>query len=388
MNQKFDLIIYGDFFEKQTSQAENMQEVISILSEQGLLGRVICRDATSELRYARALPGGAFFIKVLTFLEMLFGCNLRKVSQNTFFDYFASKKISSQFVIASVSGLRRCLATTRKRGGIFIEMALMENPEIFQEKLIRESLRHHITIQKSTIRFLDELSCTMRQADWIIAIAPFVKQSLVERGFDADRILVSGLGINELAYFPKNEIAPSVLRKFRVLYLAHSQLLKGLQDLLEVWTRFQDSNIELVVVGLIDKNTERVIERYENLRGIIYLGSIQDTLSQYQQADLFVFPTYSDGLGKAAVEAMACGLPIIITNQCGIQITDGKEGFIISAGNTILLEEKIRFCCNNPDISKKMGQFARETFLKQYTSVIYKEKIEQIIQKILTYEKN
>lgn len=388
MNQKFDLIIYGDFFGKQTSQAENMQEVISVLSKQGLLGRVICRDANSELQYVRALPGGAFFIKALTLLEVLFGCNLRNFSQNTLFDFFASKKISSQFVIASVSGLRRCLATTKKQGGIFIEMALMENPEIFQEKLIQESLRHQITIQKNTSRFLNELSYTMRRADWIIAIAPFVKQSLVKRGLDSNRILVSGLGIDESVYYPKKEIALSTSKKFRVLYLAHTQLLKGLQDLLEVWIRFQGCNIELVVVGLIDRNTEQVIERYRSLKGVIYLGAVRDTLSQYQQADLFVFPTYSDGLGKAAVEAMACGLPVIITNQCGIEITDGKEGFIISAGDTLLLEEKIRFCYNTPDITKKMGQSARETFLKQYTSVIYKKKIIQIIQKILTYGQN
>lgn len=386
MNQTFDVIVYGDFLKRPTSQAENMREVIAALSENGLLGRVICRDTIPQAHFMRALPGGAICIKALTFVEVLFGVNLRSFSQNMLFDYFAARKIQSPFVIASVSGLRRSLETTKRRGGVYIEMALMENPEIFLEKLVRESSRFHISIQKSTTRFLSELSYTAKRADRIIAISPFVKRSFVERGFDPERIMVSGLGIDETEYYPRRELVLSREKKFRVLYLAHSQLLKGLQDVLEAWTQLQDDALELVIVGLIDKNTQQIIARYRHLRGVVYKGSVRDTLEQYHQSDIFIFPTLSDGLGKAAVEAMACQIPVIVTDQCGIEITDAQEGFIVPAGDVNSLEEKIRFCYNAPDVVKEMGRAARETFLNQYTATLYKNRIAKIIQMILTYE--
>lgn len=386
MNQTFDVIVYGDFLNSPTSQAENMREVIAILSESGLLGRVICRDTVPQEHFVRALPGGAICIKILTLVEVLLGCNLRHFSQNTLFDFFASRKIQSPFVIASVSGLRRSLATTKRRGGIFIEMALMENPEIFLEKLEKESARHRVPVQKSTAKFFSELSYTTKRADGIIAISPFIKQSLVQRGIDAQKIMVSGLGIDERTFSPKEERALTVKEKFRVLYLAHSQLLKGLQDVLEAWSKLQDCNMELVIVGLIDKSTQKVIAPYRSLKGVIYVGSVKDTLEQYHQSDIFVFPTLSDGLGKAAIEAMACQIPVILTDQCGIEITDAVEGFIVPAGDVSLLEEKIRFCYNTPDAVKEMGRAARETFLRQYTSKIYRGRITEIIRKIFTCE--
>lgn len=385
MNQKFDVIVYGDFLDEMTSQSENMTEVIDVLYQRGLLGRVICRDAKRNKLYVRAIPGGAFFIKIFTFLELKTGYNFRDFCQNSLFDFFAAKKIRSEFVIASVSGLRECLLATKRRGGVYIEMALMENPEVFSEKLVKELTDHKLIIQEGTRSFLNNLSRTLRGADYIIAISHFVKKSFVQRGYDDRKIIVSDLGINEDVYFPV-AYDKYKQKKFKVLYLAHTQVLKGLQYLLQAWQYLQDYDMELIVVGLIDKNTEKIIQKYKNLQGVFFVGAEKHIIGRYQQADLFVFPTLSDGLGKAALEAMACGVPVIITDQCGVEITDGIEGFIVDAGDPVLLENKIRFCYEHRDMTKEMGLAARETFLKKYSSERYRSNLTEIIDKILSYE--
>jgi glycosyltransferase involved in cell wall biosynthesis len=385
MNRQFDVIVYGDFLDKMTSQAENMREIIDILSERGLLGQVICRDARENSRYVRAIPAGAFLIKALTFLELKSGYNFRDFSQNTIFDFFASRHIRSHFVIASVFGLKRCLAITRRQSGVYIEMGLMESPIIFLEKLIAESSKYEVSVRKETVAFFKNSLMTLMSADYIIAISSFVKQSFVRSGYDAGRVFVSGLSISGAS--PLSSVRKKSLDgRFQVLYVAHTQVLKGLQYLLEAWTHLGDCNMDLVVVGLIDKNTEKIIRKYENLEGVSFVGSIKDTRQYYAAAGLFVLPTLSDGLGKSALEAMAHGIPVIVTDQCGIEITDGIEGFVIEAGNAILLEQKIRFCYQHQDTARKMGSAARATFLEKYSRTNYRKNLNESIDKIISYE--
>ena len=61
-----------------------------------------------------------------------------------------------------------------------------------------------------------------------------------------------------------------------------------------------------------------------------------DILAQYyQDSDVFVFPTLGEGFGMVVLEAMSCGLPVIITDIAGGNdaITDGVDGFEFVAGD-------------------------------------------------------
>jgi glycosyltransferase involved in cell wall biosynthesis len=79
-------------------------------------------------------------------------------------------------------------------------------------------------------------------------------------------------------------------------------------------------------------------------------------------ADIFVLPSYAEGLPVLLLEAMAYALPVIVSNVGGIPevITDEKEGLLISAGNQRQLAESLNRLVNDPVLRDQMGCVARE----------------------------
>jgi len=77
----------------------------------------------------------------------------------------------------------------------------------------------------------------------------------------------------------------------------------------------------------------------------------------YQEADIFVLPSVDDGFGMVVAEAMAAGLPVIVTENVGPadHIEDGVEGFVGPIRNPQALAAKIKFFYDNPDEVKKMS---------------------------------
>jgi len=77
----------------------------------------------------------------------------------------------------------------------------------------------------------------------------------------------------------------------------------------------------------------------------------------YQEADIFVLPSVDDGFGMVVAEAMAAGLPVIVTENVGAadHIEDGVEGFVVPIRNPEALAAKIKFFYDNLDEVKKMS---------------------------------
>ena len=72
----------------------------------------------------------------------------------------------------------------------------------------------------------------------------------------------------------------------------------------------------------------------------------------YQEADVFLFPTLSDGFGLTQLEAQAWKLPLIVSPFCGKIVQDNINGLILSEVTGNLLADKLLFCLNNPIIIK------------------------------------
>jgi glycosyltransferase involved in cell wall biosynthesis len=81
--------------------------------------------------------------------------------------------------------------------------------------------------------------------------------------------------------------------------------------------------------------------------------------------DVFIFPSLSEGLGVAIIEAMAAAKCVIATNIDGIKelITNNKTGFLVESQNSDAICEKIKWCLDNSDKTKTIGKAAQKYIL-------------------------
>ena len=94
---------------------------------------------------------------------------------------------------------------------------------------------------------------------------------------------------------------------------------------------------------------------YNNIR---FVGYRKDIRTFYKMADLFVFPSYQEGLSVAAMEAMASSLPLVLSNIRGNVdlISDGEGGFLCDPNDSEAFARKINLLANHPELRKKMGE--------------------------------
>ena len=98
-----------------------------------------------------------------------------------------------------------------------------------------------------------------------------------------------------------------------------------------------------------------------------------------------------EGLSMVQLQAMACGLPLICTENTGGEdlITEnGKEGFVIPIRDVEALKEKLLFLYKNPEITKKMGEAAKNRVAKGFSWDDYGDRYISNLNKIQNIDEN
>jgi glycosyltransferase involved in cell wall biosynthesis len=132
-----------------------------------------------------------------------------------------------------------------------------------------------------------------------------------------------------------------------------------LPTLLNAWKALGEEEAELIIAGY--GNIPKNVSIPENVK---ILGAIlpEKRAQLYAQADVFVFPSFFEGFAQVQVEAAACGLPIIGTQNSGAEeiIQDGYNGFIVEPGNIDQLVSAMRFFVKNREKLAVMSAKVRE----------------------------
>ena len=119
---------------------------------------------------------------------------------------------------------------------------------------------------------------------------------------------------------------------------------------------------ELILIGTgpeCNKLKKRV--KNEDIKDIKFLGYRKDVESILPQADLFVMPSFSEGLSIAVIEALACGLPVIGSNIDGMEeLITSDVGLLIDPNNTASLNKAIEKILSNDELYNKFKSNARK----------------------------
>lgn len=163
-----------------------------------------------------------------------------------------------------------------------------------------------------------------------------------------------------------------------ILYAGVLTPLKGVHHLIaafgEVAGEFPGA--ELILIGRAQNESYAAdLKRQAERAGLNERVRFLDPLPQavlalsMKRAVVLVLPSFSEGLGRVVIEAMAAAKPVIGSDVGGIPelVEDGVTGFLVPAGDERLLAEKLRWILKNPDEAQRMGRRARE-FAQQFFS--------------------
>jgi glycosyltransferase involved in cell wall biosynthesis len=158
-----------------------------------------------------------------------------------------------------------------------------------------------------------------------------------------------------------------------VLYVGRLEGSKGIDVLLAAFSQFaeEEKDARLVIAG--DGSLRGQIEAIAANpdRGVVYLGRLSgdDVLRAYLAADLLVLPSLFEPWGLVVNEAMACGLPIIVSDRVGSAddlIQHGETGLVVGAGSATELASAIGQLAQDEPIRHRMGQ-AAERLISNWT---------------------
>jgi glycosyltransferase involved in cell wall biosynthesis len=186
-------------------------------------------------------------------------------------------------------------------------------------------------------------------ADRVVVNSEFSRQALIRQGVPADKLTVIPLCYE--SGFPREDDRRAVFRQppLKVLFLGRVILRKGIQHLMEAAKLLRAEPVHFDVVGPIGISHDAVKSAPPNMT--FHGRANRDQAGAwYQQADIFVLPTLSDGFALTQIEAMAHGLPVIATPNCGEVVTDGADGFIVPPRDAISLAKAVHRYLVEPEL--------------------------------------
>jgi glycosyltransferase involved in cell wall biosynthesis len=172
----------------------------------------------------------------------------------------------------------------------------------------------------------------------------------------------------------------------RVLLLVGNDFKKkGLLALLEAMAHRQNPSLYLLVVGHDDPTPFRMTLRRHNLVDhVIFLPERPDIEWYYAAADAYVGPSLEDSFALPPLEAMACGLPVIVSKQAGVSeiLTHGSDALILENPTDVdQLACFIGILFSEPELSKNLGDNAAKT-ARKYTWEANAELLFQVFRRV------
>ncbi|EQK45204.1 glycosyltransferase family 4 protein [Paraclostridium bifermentans] len=174
-------------------------------------------------------------------------------------------------------------------------------------------------------------------------------------------------------------------KKIKIIEIARLHKTKGQIDLIDVICRLNKKykNLEVNLIGDgIDR--ERIEEkiRKENLEDVVnVLGFRKNVKEIISESDIFILPSYIEGLPLSMLESMAMSLPVVVSSIAGIPevIDNGNNGYLITPGNLDEIETALDNLIKNKKLRVKMGNQARKTVEEKFNDKICYEKTKRII---------
>lgn len=297
---------------------------------------------------------------------------------NLLYDWWAARQLEAcdlfhgwgGFSLRSFKQARACGAVT------VVEWASSyprHHARILQEEHRRWGLRSNLP-ERNLRRVEEEFA----SSDYVLIPSDFVRRTFIDHGFPEERLIQIPFGVDTDRFRPLSGRSP---HPFRALFVGQVTPGKGIMYLLEAWRLLNWKDAELWIVGRMPGAVRPLLMRYTQWPTIRWFSFVPDPDRLYQQADVFVFPSVTEGSALVTYEALATGLPVVTTADAGSVIRDGKEGFIIPIQDVGGLANRLDELRTNASLRLEMGRAARQR-AEEFTWSRYEDRLAYALAKL------
>lgn len=214
-------------------------------------------------------------------------------------------------------------------------------------------------------------------ADLVLAPSDFVRRAILELGCAPEKIKLVpyGLSLSKYSEAPNTKVG-------QVLFVGTVGLRKGAQYLAAAARTLgqRHRDITVRVVGPVPEK----VATHPVFAGPTYVGQVprSTVFAEYRQADVFVLPTICEGCALVHLEAMAAGVPVITTPNCGSVVRDGVDGYIVPVRDSDAIAERVERIVFDRQLRAEMSANARAR-AQQFSIECYGERLLDAIKPVL-----
>jgi glycosyltransferase involved in cell wall biosynthesis len=320
----------------------HLQEIVEALDRRGQTGICISGSERPPVVSGRFEKLGRRALNTVLSLPPIRSAASRRVLRHSReFDVWAAAEIRTADHLIAFNGtsLEQFRAAKRLGG---MSTAVVSATSHFR-LLIRQHERAHrqYPLEESwATRLLERNLDEYAEADRIYVASTYARDSFLAEGFSED----------VLAWFPLTpsprfapDDAPRDSSTFDIVFVGGLSVVKGVPLLIDAVRALPHTDIRLSLVGgWRSRGMRRFVERACDRDRRIVAGH-GDPLSRLHGARLCVHPTYNDGFAYAPAEALACRVPVLVSEDTGMKelVNDGVNGMVLPTGDLQALTESI-----------------------------------------------
>ncbi|MGK7900784.1 MAG: glycosyltransferase family 4 protein [Hormoscilla sp.] len=225
--------------------------------------------------------------------------------------------------------------------------------------------------------------------DCVIVFSEIQRTLLVRLGVPAEKVAVIPNGVDEQKYSPgPADVKHSISASRLFVYQGRIAAEKNVESLLKAWKLSNmPDECKLLIIGNGPLAASLKLA-YGPEHGIIWLGFIGDEQRRIEilrGADVFILPSFVEGLSLSLLEAMACGLACIATDAgADGEVLEGGAGVILNTNRvTSELRTLLPLFRDHPELTMLLGQKARRRVLERYTLTRNISQVEKLYAQIL-----
>ncbi|MBI3652545.1 MAG: glycosyltransferase family 4 protein [Acidobacteria bacterium] len=216
-------------------------------------------------------------------------------------------------------------------------------------------------------------------ADYLLTLSELHTRSYVENGIAPERIIEIPLWADPTMWFPATPAAPHPHEALRVLFVGGINLRKGIPYLLEAGRRCR-GKIELRLVGTPAPELQEILAAHQGEYTLVPTLTKTALRAMYWDADVLVLPSIVDSFGFVAMEAMACGVPVIASENCGVPVPEAT--WRVPIMNSEALTQRLNYYAANRDWLARDAEVAQQ-FARQFTPERYRGEIKKLYERLL-----